>query len=416
MLDDLDSSQPGHPARPERQQRVQFPLPGETHVPPERSRLERLRGTARPDLLRLALEQLLRAWEPLEVSHEDVGALERLYGVDAHEASTLRKQLFEDVLQAFLSDGALSSVEQRYLLDLKRALGLTRPDVQDAYHRQGAPQFRAALAAAIADRALTAEERAALAELASNLRLPQDLAAQAVESTARKLLDQVWDAVVRRGTLTPAMALRVREAAAALGIPLTPEQEQAVDQVERRAVEQRARAEAARMRFHQEQERLREQQRVRDRLAREQYERAVAARKRMDQMLLDLRSALSRGEVPGVEVSLRLHTGEVCHCMQPAEWHTFRGDPANRYAERHLVFDDTGVLYITNQRLVFEGDRRLVMIRLQDITSVTPQLISRLDIGRRDDPPIHLILQPPQRLHAVAFLLERVLATRRHDE
>ncbi len=383
------------------QEDVQFPLTGDTHAPPERSRLERLRGIARPDLLRLALEQLLRGWEPVELSREDAADFNRMYGVGEQEARMLRAGLFEDVLQAFLADGALSPAERSYLEDLQRALDLEHGDVQGAYERLAAPHFRAALTAAIADGVVTAEERAALARLASDLHIPGDAAAQAVERTARTLLDRVWQAATASGRLPEHLAPRVREAAAALGITLAPEQERLVTTMEAQVAERRAHEERTRM----ERERDRAE---REREREEQDRRVAADRERMDEMLRQLRAALGRSELPVVDAKIRLSPGERCHCAQPAEWHEPRPDPIDRFAEPRLACLDRGVVYVTDRRIVFEGQRMMSVIRFSDISSIAHQP-DGLQVGRRADPDVCLVMRPSERVAAVASVLAHVL-------
>lgn len=382
---------------------MQFPLAGDTRVPPERSRLERLRGIARPDLLRLALEQLLRGWHPSEVSSEEMAAYDRMYGVEARQAREIRTAIFADVLDVFLVDGALSPAEQGYLRDLQEALDLDPVDVQDVHERLGAPHFRAALTAAIADGAVTAEERADLARLASDLKIPGEVADRAVESTARRLLDRVWKAATASGRLPERLAPRVREAAEALGIPLAAEQEQVVRAIEACVAERRAQEE--RLRVQREQERA-----ERERTAEERRRRAADERARTDRMLRDLQEALSRSELPVLDAPIRMNPGERCHCAQPADWHELQSNPADRFAAPGLALLDRGVIYVTDRRVVFEGKRMLSVIRFGDISSVTRHP-DGLKIERRADPAIYLLMWPVARVVAVMGVLSHLSAT-----
>ena len=201
---------------------------------------------ARPDLLRASLEQLLAGFDPSEISQDDVRLLAESYGIDDEASYEIAMRLWLDALDVVRSIDAPWSAKHRYLRALQDTLDLDEADVEPARIGAVAPHFRRALADAIADRHLTAEERRRLSELATDLGIPAEMAQDAIDRTARTLLDTAWHTVLAGGRLTPDGAIGIRTTAAALGIDPTPAQETMLRYVEAAVAAARDRAEVER--------------------------------------------------------------------------------------------------------------------------------------------------------------------------
>src|SRR5215210_161768 len=129
--------------------------------------MDRMLGRPRADLADLALQNLLSQRDPAHISRSDISSLLIEYDVSGPAARDVLVQMWRRVLGAFLQDDAFSEREIAYLVALHDAL---------------------------ADARLSDEERAVLARLAQQLRLPdgvqQELFARSSRSVLEGLLDQ----------------------------------------------------------------------------------------------------------------------------------------------------------------------------------------------------------------------------------
>lgn len=366
------------------------PFEGKGRVPPSRTSFERRHRLARPDLFREALEQLLAGLSPSEISPEDVRVLAEGYGLDPYLAHDLALELWLAALDVFLGDDAGWPTKNAYLRALQAMLDLDDADVVPARVKAVAPRFKRALREVVADLVITGDERARMARLADDLGIPAGTARQAIDRTARTILDQIWVAVTDSGTLTADGVARMRAAAEALGVPPTPRQEAELRQAEATLAAAQARAEAERAYREQEAaERLRRLQADRERLA----------------------AWLSRPSAPppapGVPTPIELEAGETEVWTEPVEWHELVVDQTDPFAGPRLTFEDRGALHVTDRRLVFVGRRMLRTIRLADIGAGI-QYPDALRICRRVDRDVFFLPEHDERVALLVGIVSRV--------
>lgn len=107
---------------------------------------------------------------------------------------------------------------------------------------------------------------------------------------------------------------------------------------------------------------------------------------------------MEQGTFPEVAASIALHRGEICHFAAPAEMYEMRtetqrvyyGGPsvririmkgvyyragstsAHRVTRDVLRHIDSGTLYVTSKRVIFDGARKNTTIRLANVLSIVP--------------------------------------------
>ncbi len=107
---------------------------------------------------------------------------------------------------------------------------------------------------------------------------------------------------------------------------------------------------------------------------------------------------IENGELPALQVDINLQKNETCYVQTRADWHELRtvtkrinyaGPSARikimkglsyrvgsvsveRVTSEHMQHLDSGILYVTNKRLIFTGQKKNANIRLDKILSITP--------------------------------------------
>ena len=161
---------------------------------PARSRgwIDRMLGRPRADLADSALQHLLSQRDPAHISRSDISELMIEYDVSGPAAREVLVHMWRRVLSAFLSDDAFSDREIAYLDALRDAFALTNDEVRESEQQVVHPRYSVALHDALADARLSDAERAVLARLAQQLRLPdgvqQELYARSTRSVIEGLL------------------------------------------------------------------------------------------------------------------------------------------------------------------------------------------------------------------------------------
>lgn len=154
--------------------------------------MDRMLGRPRADLADRALQHLLSQRDPAHISRSDISNLLIEYDVSGPAARDLLVQMWRRVLGAFLNDDAFSDREIAYLDALRDAFALTDDEVRESERQVVHPRYAIALHDALADARLSDDERAVLARLAKQLRLPdgveQELYARSTRSVIEGLL------------------------------------------------------------------------------------------------------------------------------------------------------------------------------------------------------------------------------------
>lgn len=307
-----------------------------------RSWMDRVLRRPRADLAARALQHLLSQRDPTRISPSDISSLLLEYDVSGAAARSVLVQMWRQVLEAFLSDDAFSDREIAYLDALREAFALTDEEVQASEREVVHPRYAVALRDALADARLRDDERASLARLAKQLRLPEGVQVELYQRSSRALIDGLLKSSVADRRLSPEELHQLAAVAQHLGV--TPD-----------------------------------------------FDKATEAM--LDRYALFWR--IENGDLPSVTVeNVPVEGDETCHSVTPAERHERSGDAVgpeaegivsvriargvyyrvgsvseariNRAALRRV---DGGRLLITSQRVLFEGTQASVAWSLRDISS-----------------------------------------------
>jgi hypothetical protein len=302
--------------------------------------MDRVRRRPRPDLAAQALQHLLAQRDPTRISPSDISTLLLEYDVAGPAARSVLVQMWRRVLEVFLSDDAFSDREIAYLEALREAFALTEQEVQASEREVVHPRYAVALRDALADARLRDDERASLARLAKQLRLPESVQGELYQRSTRALMDGLLKSSVADRRLSPEELHQLAAVAQHLGV--TPD-----------------------------------------------FDKATEAM--LDRYALFWR--IENGDLPSVVVEKApLEGGETCHSITPAERYERRSDAGgpetegivsvriargvyyrvgsvsgarmNRIPLRRV---DAGQLLVTNQRVLFEGPQGSMAWRLRDI-------------------------------------------------
>jgi hypothetical protein len=296
----------------------------------------------RADLAARALQHLLSQRDPTRISPSDISTLLLEYDVAGAAARSVLVQMWRRVLEAFLSDDAFSDREIAYLEALREAFALTEDEVQASERDVVHPRYSVALRDALADARLRDDERASLARLAKQLRLPESVQGELYQRSTRALIEGLLMSSVADRRLSPDELHQLAAVAQHLGV--TPD-----------------------------------------------FDRATEAM--LDRYALFWR--IENGDLPSVAVeNVPLAGDETCHSVTPAERYERRGDAGGPEAEGIVsvriargvyyrvgtVSDtrinrtplkrvDDGRLLITSQRVLFEGAQGSLAWPLRDLAS-----------------------------------------------
>ena len=303
--------------------------------------MDRMLGRPRADLADLALQNLLSQRDPAHISRSDISSLLIEYDVSGPAARGVLVQMWRRVLGAFLQDDAFSEREIAYLDALRDAFALTDEEVRESERQVVHPRFAVALHDALADARLTDDERAVLARLAGQLRLPEGVQQEIFARSSRSVLEGLLDRSTADRRLSPDELEQLASVARHLGV-------------------------------------------TRD------FDGATEAL--LDRYALFWR--IENGDLPSTVVEHVLDADETCHLAIPAQRYEPRasGDGAEiegvgsvRIArgvyyrvgsasdERMNLasFDrvDAGQFLVTNKRVLFDGKKSNADLRLRDISS-----------------------------------------------
>jgi hypothetical protein len=290
----------------------------------------------------MALQHLLAQRDPTRISASDISSLLLEYDVVGPEARSVLVHMWRRVLEAFLSDDTFSDREIAYLEALREAFALTDAEVEASEREVVHPRYAIALREALADARLRDDERANLAKLAKQLRLPESVQADLYQRSSRALISGLVDRSVADRRLSPEELHELTAVAQHLGI--TPDFDAATEAM-------------------------------------------------LDRYALFWR--IENGELPTIAAeNVPLEANERCHSITPAERYERRGEAGGLEGEGvvsvriargvyyrvgtvsdaainrlplHRV--DGGRVLITSQRVVFDGIQARVAWSLRDIAS-----------------------------------------------
>ncbi len=180
--------------------------------------IDRMLGRPRADLADLALQNLLSQRDPAHISRSDISSLLIDYDVSGPDARGVLVQMWRRVLGAFLKDDTFSEREIAYLDALRDAFALTDEEVRESERQVVHPRFAVALHDALADARLSDDERAVLARLAQQLRLPDGVQQELYARSSRSVLEGMLGRSTADRRLSPEELEQLASVARHLGV------------------------------------------------------------------------------------------------------------------------------------------------------------------------------------------------------
>jgi hypothetical protein len=341
--------------------------------------IARLLRRESPGIALIELENLLTSGRPMELSLRHVTRIEEQYHLSPSSAAKLHIALYAKAYHGFVADNRLSDSEATYLDELRNLFAIGEPEILSIERETLLPRFEETVTTLIEDGIVTFDERAAIDQLANDLRVSPQLRqelhskplaqvlnkALAERLTGRRMSDNDFDEFV--------------DIARHLGIHPS-------------------------------------------------FDNATAESMRRCAYLWRIES----GEFPIIRASLQLHDDELCHFVAAARWlesgsRTFASsqyafDSSVRVARgiayrvggsrpRRLTVDelaevDTGTLYLTSQRVIFQGADHSFAQALDTLRSVDV-FADGIAFERDADRHPHLVLD--DHAAAAAVLLTALL-------
>jgi hypothetical protein len=355
------------------------PSPFERRTVPDVPLAARLLRRESPDIALIELENLFASVRPVELSVRHISRIAEQYRLSPSSAAKVSLAIYAKAYRIFVDDNRLSDSEAAYLYELRRVLSISDEDITAIERETLIPRFEETVAMLIRDGIVSLHERAAIDQLANDLRVSsivrQELHAKplarmlnkalAERVTGRRMAEEDFDVFVEVGR----------------HIGIHPSFDNATPEAMQRCA-----------------------------------------------FLWRIES----GEFPIIRASVQLHDDELCHFVAAARWlesrsRTFaasqyafdstvrvaRGAPYRVGASRprRLTVDelaevDTGTLYLTSQRVIFQGADHSFSLPLDSLQSVDV-FADGIAFEREDNRHPHLVLE--DHAEAAAVLLTSLL-------
>lgn len=291
---------------------------------------------------KVELQSLLAARHPDSLAQAQVSELALRYRLSAGEVASLSRAVFRNALVVFASDNTIAEDEAAYLASLKRLLSLSDSEVKTMESEVLHPKYQRFVRNIASDNVVDDDELLALKNLQSRLRISDEVADQLRSEPVTDVLQRVLDTAVQDHRLTPGEEQQLKTLAEKLGATVS-------------------------------------------------YNDAT--RRQLARYSLFWR--IENGELPEVAVDLHLQKNERCHytaSCQLLELRTvtkrigYHGPMLRIPIAKGLSYRigsfspmvtksdqlqaiDEGTLYVTSKRLLFDGTRKNVSVRLSSIIS-----------------------------------------------
>lgn len=297
--------------------------------------MQRLFGQQNDENAIREMNNLLAAKPVFEVSHSDVASIEKKYGVSLQQEFALNLEEFYAVyLNHCLQDENMEEDRLRDLTHLRHLFQLSDSAVAMLHQRLGTPAYKRMFERAVADGVLSDAQQASLEKFQSDIMLPSSLADPIADEAKSNALQSRLKKTVKDQRLSPAER----------------------DQVEELMRKLRMGAAAKQAAWRQ----LKPFQ--------EYWE-------------------LENMELPVIDAPTDLQKSERCHFQaQRVGWHEFRltkkpgsvqvrptasfymkSEPNAAAYAGYITLIDTGTLYLTDKRIIFEGASKSTSIKLDKI-------------------------------------------------
>jgi hypothetical protein len=354
------------------------PSPFERRAVPEIPLAVRLLRREAPDIAFIEIENLFAATRPVELTVRHLSKIAEQYRLSPSSTAKVHLAIYAKAYRIFIDDNRLTDAEASYLYELRRVLSISDEDITAIERETLIPRLEETVSMLVEDGIVSLAERAAIDQLANDLRV-STLVRQ--EFSAKPLARMMNKALAERLT-GRRMAEEEFDAFVAVGrnIGIQPSFDNATPESLQRC--------------------------------------AILWR-------------MESGEFPIIRASIQLHDDELCHFAAGARWlesrsrtfassvgldATIRVPRGTSYRvgalrPRRLTVDelaeiDTGTLYLTSQRVIFQGVERSFSQGLETLRSVDV-FADGIAFEREDNRHPHLALD--DQAEAAAVLLTSLL-------
>lgn len=319
--------------------------PFKATAPAEPGVLSKLLRRPRPDAAEAEIRSLLAATPPREVYRAQIENAFRKHRVPDRQRRRMLNELWKEALEILAGDDVITDDEAAYLAELRSTLDIGE-DTAMRYEAQILhPKYESLVRRAIADGVVTDAERRQLGSLAAALRLAPHETEAIYRASAGELLQSALDVAIADQRLSPTEFREYSLLAQRLGI------DPKLD-------------DATKARLHR----------------------------------YALLWRIENDEMPSIPAAINLQRGETCHFTGGAAWHEMRTRTErvgysgtsvsipivkgvryrighykpHRVTRQELTPIDSGEFYITNKRVVFDGQHKNAAIRYSSLLGVTP--------------------------------------------
>lgn len=281
-----------------------------------------------------------------EISVSEISSIADHYGVNLQQVFQKNfLEMYAAQLKYALTDEKLSEDELNELKALKELLGLQQYQVNLIHEQLAGDIYRKQVVSTVEDGKITVDETKALKVLESELCISKDLETRISNQVKSLYVDKFVKGVVSQGSLSPQDERDLKQLAKNLNYDLSLSQSQL------------------------------------NTLSR-----------------LKMIWAIQNGELPIVDATINLYSGEKCYFSRPAKWYQYKTVTQRvnysglstririckgvsyrigtvrpqRITSEVLAPVDAGMLYVTDRRIVLLGNRKTSTTRLNKIVSFTP--------------------------------------------
>jgi len=310
-----------------------------------RSWVERLFRKATLARARVALQNVLATTPPSRISSIILDRIRRENCLSQGDLGKVCQEIFRTAYRACVADNVLSQAEVDYLASLRRLLDIGEDTVVQVERDTILPRYQAAVNEVLSDNRVTAEERATLDSLAAALRISPAVARETFNQAAAPILKSTLESAAADRRLSPEEFQHFNALAKEFGI--TPSFDS-------------------------------------------------GTLKMLDRYSLFWK--IEHGEIPTVAAPIRLQSGESCYFAAPATWLEYRKQSTTvgyynqgvslrvmrgvyyrvgasrprRITSEGLTALDSGEIYISNKRVIFNGARRNLTLKLDSLIAFQP--------------------------------------------
>lgn len=326
----------------------------------------------------IELNNLLASREITDVLPQDVDGIQSKYDLDLRSEFKLNlEEFYASYLTYSLQDKTLDQQELENLHHLKSLFQLPDSVVNELHEKIGGLVYKQSFEEAVFDGRLSDEEKQFLLNLEQTLRLSRELAAKIEAEAKNNFVRSYVDTIIEDHRLSEEEELELRAIASSLGLDLPPDSE---------------------------------------------------SQKRLQQ--LKLYWVLENMELPVISGDLKLQKQENCHLqVNDVRWYKVSGrnrTVINSYSNPKEVFlgketnieaayaygltkVDSGGIYLTDSRIVFEGLDKKMTIKLDKILRIKT-FSDGIEIMRETgkNPILHF----PERADEFGIILNRLLRNR----